>query len=166
MLSFRHQEYLMTIRYVSGDLFTNRYDAEAFAHGCNCKGAMGAGIAKGFRERYPEMHEEYRRNCRAEPRRFNPGDSFLWKDDDKPWVFNLATQEDYWHSRATCGAIEKALQTMRRQADDEGIRSIAMPRIGAGYGRLPWEKVRPVIERVFSDWAGMVYVYEEHVPGG
>lgn len=35
----------MTIEYVSGDLFVNRYNAQALAHGCNCKGAMGVGVA-------------------------------------------------------------------------------------------------------------------------
>jgi O-acetyl-ADP-ribose deacetylase (regulator of RNase III) len=49
----------MTIKYVTGDLFVNRHQAEALAHGCNCQGAMGAGIAVGFRERYPRMYEEY-----------------------------------------------------------------------------------------------------------
>jgi O-acetyl-ADP-ribose deacetylase (regulator of RNase III) len=39
----------MAISYVSGDLLINAYHAQAFAHGCNCAGAMGAGIAVGFR---------------------------------------------------------------------------------------------------------------------
>jgi O-acetyl-ADP-ribose deacetylase (regulator of RNase III) len=155
----------MSIQYVSGDLFINRYNAEALAHGCNCKGAMGAGVAKGFRERYPDMYQEYRRQCKAQPREFNLGDSFLWKDNDKPWVFNLGTQEDYWHNRATCQAIERALETMKRQADEQGIQSIAMPRIGASYGGLSWKKVQPIIESVFKDWLGMLYVYEKYAPG-
>jgi O-acetyl-ADP-ribose deacetylase (regulator of RNase III) len=126
---------------------------------------MGAGIAKSFRERYPDMYEEYRKRCRGEPRQFNPGDSFLWRDPDRPWVFNLATQEDYWRSRATYGAIDQALVSMKRQADVEGICSIAMPRIGTGYGGLSWHKVRPVIECSFGSWAGMVYIYEEFIAG-
>lgn len=154
----------MPIHYVSGDLFVNRYNAEALAHGCNCKGAMGAGIAKSFRGRYPEMYEEYRRLCKSSPRQFNPGDSFLWKEQDKPYVFNLVTQEDYWHNRASCEAIEKALETMKRQASEQGIKSIAMPRIGAGYGGLSWDKVQPIVESVFVDWPGKLYVYEKYVP--
>ncbi len=67
----------MPIRYVSGDLFHNAHDAQAFAHGCNCQGSMGAGIAKNFRARYPEMYEEYRRRCKAEPRQFNLGECWL-----------------------------------------------------------------------------------------
>jgi len=132
---------IMSIKYISGDIFVNRYNAEALAHGCNCKGAMGAGIAKSVRESYPDMYQEYRRLCKSRPRQFNPGDSFLWKEEGKPHVFNLATQKDYWHNRATCEAIEKALETMKHQADEQGIKSIAMPRISAGYGGLSWDRV-------------------------
>jgi O-acetyl-ADP-ribose deacetylase (regulator of RNase III) len=155
---------LMAVSYVAGDLFANAYSARAFAHGCNCKGSMGAGIAVGFRERYPDMYEEYRRRCKATPRQLNPGDVFLWKAEGTPWVFNLATQEDYWRSRATYEAMEQVLATMRAQSDAEGIRTIAIPRIGTGYGGLSWKKVRAIVERIFSDWEGMVYVYEEYVP--
>lgn len=154
----------MPIRFISGDLFSNEFDVQAFAHGCNCQGSMGAGIARGFRHRYPEIYEEYRRRCKAKPRQFNLGDAWLWKADGQPWVFNLGTQEGYWHARASYEAIEKALQGMMKQADREGIRSIAIPRIGAGFGGLSWNKVRPTIEPVFTDWPGTLYVYEEFVP--
>lgn len=152
------------IRYISGDLFANEHHAQALAHGCNCQGSMGAGIAVRFRQRYPAMYEEYRRRCKATPRQFNPGDVLLWKDEQQPWVFNLATQENYWRSRATYDTIERVFQAMRAQADAEGIASIAMPRIGAGYGGLSWPKVRAIIERVFGDWTGALYVYEAFIP--
>ena len=45
------------------------------------------------------------------------------------------------------------------------IRSIAIPKIGAGYGGLPWEKVQPIVEKVFNDWPGTLYVYGEFVQG-
>jgi O-acetyl-ADP-ribose deacetylase (regulator of RNase III) len=79
----------MPLQFITGDLFANRFKAQALAHGCNCQGSMGAGIATGFRGRYPDMFVEYRRRCKAEPREFNLGDAFLWKSPDKPWVFNL-----------------------------------------------------------------------------
>src|SRR5438067_1457780 len=95
----------MPIEFVKGDLFANRFKAQALAHGCNCQGSMGAGIAKGFRERYPAMYEAYRRRCKSDSRKFNLGDAWLWKDEDRPWVFNLATQEGYWHARASYGGL-------------------------------------------------------------
>lgn len=154
----------MAIKYVSGNLFANRVGADAFAHGCNLQGSMEAGIAKGFKERYPEMYEEYRRRCIADPRQFNLGDSFFWRTLDQPSVFNLGTQERYWRCRASYEAIEGALRNMRGQADEMGIRAIAIPRIGTGYGGLSWKKVRAIIENIFADWPGTLYVYEEYVP--
>jgi O-acetyl-ADP-ribose deacetylase (regulator of RNase III) len=127
---------------------------------------MGAGIATGFRDRYPEMYEEYRRRCKAQPREFNLGDAFLWKADDKPWVFNLGTQEGIWRARASYEAIETALTSMREQADREGVTSIAVPRIGVGYGGLSWRKVREIIEKVFTAWPGDLTVYEEYASEG
>jgi O-acetyl-ADP-ribose deacetylase (regulator of RNase III) len=53
---------------------------------------------------------------------------------------------------------------MREAADAEKITSIAMPRIAAGYGGLSWKKARSLIEAVFADWPGSVYVYEEFRP--
>jgi hypothetical protein len=85
--------------------------------------------------------------------------------DDRPWVFNLGTQEGYWRSRASYEAIGVALEAMRRQADAEGVNSIAMPRIGVGYGGLSWRKVRAIIESVFGEGVGTLVVSEEFVPG-
>lgn len=154
----------MPIQFVTGDLFANRFQVEALAHGCNCQGSMGAGIAVSFRERYLEMHEEYRRRCKAEPREFNPGDVFLWREAGAPAVFNLGTQENYWRSRATYENVERCLREMRSLADAEGIKSIAMPRVGAGHGGLSWKKLKPIVEQIFGDWSGALYIYEEYAP--
>ena len=40
--------------------------------------------------------EQFRANCRANPREFNLGDAWLWKAEGQPWVFNLGTQEGIW----------------------------------------------------------------------
>lgn len=151
------------ILYTSGDLFVNRHEAQAFAHGCNCQGVMGAGIALEIRKRYPEVYHEYRLMCRSIPRKFNPGDVFLWVGKTRPSVFNLATQDNYGTDGkvyALDWAIEKSLKTMREMADQHHIESIAMPRIGSGLGGLPWSIVKDIIEKVFEDWQGTLIVYE------
>ncbi len=154
----------MPIRWVSGDLFANAYKVQAFAQGCNCQGSMGAGIATGFRDRYPEMYEQYRSLCKAKPRQFNLGDAWLWKAEGRPWVYNLGTQDKIWRARASYDAIETALTRMRESADEEGVDSIAIPRIGVGYGGLSWKKVRVIVEHVLGDWSGRLVLYEDFVP--
>lgn len=155
----------MAVQYISGDLFINRYKAQALAHGCNCQGVMGAGVAVEFRKRYPAMYEEYHRRCKAKPRLFNPGEVMFWKSETSPHVFNLATQEDTLMRRATYPALEKALTLMQQIADQEAITSIAMPRIGAGLGRLDWNKVHPILTNSFENWSGILYVYEAYKQG-
>ncbi len=102
---------------------------------------MGAGIATGFRDRYPEMFAEYRRRrCKATPREFNLGDVMLWQGHKQPWVFNLGTQEGTWRARASYEAIEAALRNMREQADGEAITTY---RRAANWDGVRW----PVLEK-------------------
>jgi O-acetyl-ADP-ribose deacetylase (regulator of RNase III) len=156
----------MPVQFVEGDLFVNRYNAAALGHGCNCKGVMGSGIAVQFKKRYSAMFDAYREMCRAKPRQFNPGDAFLWYDQTQPHVFNLATQDGYIGFRpAKIEWVRSALEDMRRQADEAGITTIAIPAIGAGLGGLKWADVRDTINSAFADWNGTLYVYEKYVKG-
>ncbi len=154
----------MPIHYVAGDLLQNRHALQAFAHGCNLQGLMGAGIAVQFRERFPAMYAEYRRRCKVKPREFNLGDVFAWQEAGQPIVYNLGTQVQPGRG-ATYAAVTLALREMKRQADAQAVKRIGMPRIAAGYGGLSWKKVKAIVETVFQDWAGDLFVYEEYVPG-
>jgi O-acetyl-ADP-ribose deacetylase (regulator of RNase III) len=125
---------------------------------------MGAGIAVGFRERYPAMFDEYRRRCKAPPPEFGLGDVFLWRESDQPAVFNLGTQPRPGRG-ATYPVVEQALRETRSIADRVGITTIAIPRIAAGYGGLSWKKGRAIVKAVFDDWQGMLFVNEEYEAG-
>lgn len=136
---------LMPVSFESGDIFATT-ELRGFAHGCNCAGAMGKGIAVAFKQRWPAMYEEYRRRCKAGS--FTLGDVFVWEQGGEI-VFNLGTQRS-WTTRAEIAAIEKALIGMVREAEQRGVHEIALPRIGAGLGGLAWDEVSAVLERVAS----------------
>jgi O-acetyl-ADP-ribose deacetylase (regulator of RNase III) len=139
-----------------GDLFAA--DLPALAHGCNCAGVMGRGIAVEFKRRWPAMYAEYHRLCKQG--RFQPGDVFVWSDDEKT-IFNLATQRGFrGRVRAELGAIETALAKMIEIAGERHIPAIGMPRIGAGLGGLPWEEVHAVIARVGAASPVRLLVFE------
>ncbi|MGZ3601034.1 MAG: hypothetical protein ACXWQ5_15305, partial [Ktedonobacterales bacterium] len=42
--------------------------------------------------------------------------------------------------------------------------ALALLHIGVGYGGLSWKKVRTIVECIFTDWRGALYVYEDYVP--
>lgn len=152
------------IHITTGDLFANEHNAQAFAHGVNCVGVMGAGIAKEFRRRYPMMYEYYR-----EPRILTwiePGDCLAWNQDDNctplqpvAIVFNLATQYRTGpHARYDW--LEESLDQMLVKATDIGVTSIAMPAIGCGIGGLEWKRVCSVVGDVCGGWDGDLWLYE------
>src|SRR5262245_46989483 len=117
----------MPIEFVSGDLFaSSRLDA--FAHGCNCAGSMGKGIAVEFRNRWPRMYEEYKARCLQG--RFCLGDVFYWSDG-KSNIFNLGTQST-WRSTAKPNAIRTSITAMVEIAERNAISRIGLPRVGAG----------------------------------
>jgi len=50
-------------------------------------------------------------------------------------------------------------------ADKSGVRSIAMPKIGAGLGGLNWVEVKAVIEKVATNHNKVdLYVVENYFP--
>lgn len=149
------------ITYAKGDIFATEVDA--YAHGCNCVGKMGAGIAVEFRKRWPDMYQDYARLC--DEGHLSPGDVFGWLNT-RPRVFNLMTQPGVRYGQgATVEAIETSMKEMFWLARAEGIKSIAMPIIGCGLGGLDWEtQVKPVVNKFYNEEVDL-YVAVEYVPG-
>ena len=76
-------------------------------------------------------------------------------------VFNLGTQPKPG-KHATLRAIEDSLKSMRVMADQIGIKSIAIPKIGCNLGGLQWELVQEVVKETFGTWEGNLFVYVDY----
>jgi O-acetyl-ADP-ribose deacetylase (regulator of RNase III) len=135
----------MPITMITGDLFDA--DLPAVGHGCNCAGAMGAGIAVVFRKRYPDMYREYRQRCADG--RFRLGEVFVWETPDLV-VYNLATQPVPGPS-ATLDAIDTSVRAALADAQQRELPRLGIPRIGAGLGGLQWTDVAEVLTRASAD---------------
>lgn len=147
------------VSYVTGDLFAARKFVDAIAHGVNCRGVMGKGIAPLFKQRYPQMYDVYRQACLAEAGDGTPslsvGGFLPWQAEpvtpgkDGLWIYNLATQDRPGRD-ARLDAIASSLTLALDHAAAHGVTSIAMPRLGAGIGGLGWTQVRQVIEETVN----------------
>ncbi len=150
----------MGIIFASGDIFATP-GLQAFAHGCNCAGAMGKGIAIEFKKRWPKMYEEYRRRCHGGV--FALGDVFVWEEDGII-IFNLATQQS-WRSKAIISAVHQSMHQMVEDADNRGVKAIALPRIASGLGGLPWPSVKDVMRSATEGSRVHLWVCENYMPG-
>jgi len=148
----------MPVVFTKGDIFAAE-GITAYAHGCNCAGAMGAGIAIEFKRRWPAMFEEYAARCADG--RFGLGDVFVWTEGATT-VFNLGTQA-HWRKKAQLPALAKALRKMTELATHAGIERIGLPRIGAGLGGLDWMRVKRVMGEVGAETKVTLTVFEQFV---
>jgi O-acetyl-ADP-ribose deacetylase (regulator of RNase III) len=148
----------MPVVFIKGDLFATE-GLVAYAHGVNCAGAMGAGIAIEFKKRWPRMYEEYALRCAD--RRFQLGDVFPWSEDGVT-VYNLGTQE-HWRKKSQLPALAKALRSMTTLATNAGIERVGLPRIGAGLGGLDWMRVKRVLTEVGAETKVSLEVFEQFV---
>lgn len=133
----------MALVHHTGDIFSTKMPA--IAHGCNIDGLMGAGIAESIRNIYPDIYPPYKVACATKI--FVPGSMLPVKTHSGMWVFNLASQ-DRPGPHARLEWLRESLEAMMSFMADEGIKGVALPRIGAGIGGLGWDEVLQVFEDV------------------
>lgn len=134
-----------------GDLFNlpTKYD---LAHCISLDCAMGAGIAKAFVQKYPELKPTLikcvKMNNLKHPITISTPTGFLAGDDGM--IHNLITKERYWH-KPTYDTITECIKQLAFQCRRYNTKCLAMPKIGCGLDRLNWWKVRSIIEEEFKD---------------
>lgn len=142
----------MNYKEVNGDLFTDN-KADMLVHCISRDAAMGAGIAKIFRSKYPDMKKHI---LDIKP---NIGDAVNYFDrENKRYIANLITKEKFFN-KPTYNTFEQAIKSLKQLAIDKGVAHIAMPKIGAGLDRLNWEKNREIIQEVFKNVDIEIVVY-------
>jgi len=130
-------------------------------HQVNCKGSMGAGIAKSIKNKYPLVYEDYLYMIKSElshDKCLLLGESTCTLiNDNSQRLFNLFGQVDYYprNKRHTdYNALESGFTKIKHCYNGD----IAMPKIGCGLGGGDWKVVSKIIEEVFNDRD--VYIYE------
>lgn len=113
------------------------------AHCISADIAMGAGIATQF-NKYYNMKERLK-NYYYKMYDLYPGISI--KVDN---VFNLITKEK-GYEKPTYEYLTEALENMREDIKEMGIKKLAMPKIGCGLDGLKWNIVKSLIKSTFED---------------
>ncbi|WP_313015314.1 macro domain-containing protein [Brevundimonas sp.] len=147
------------IRYTSGNLFES--GAEALVNTVNTVGVMGKGIALMFKEAFPENFKAYDLACKRDE--VVVGKVFVTRRSDMlgpQWIINFPTKK-HWRYPSKVEWIEEGLNDLKRFIVENGVRSIALPPLGAGNGGLDWTLVRPRIEAALGDLQDVeIIVYE------
>lgn len=149
---------MATIEFRTGDLF--KAGADALVNTVNCVGIMGRGVALQFKKAYPANFRAYEAACKAGD--VQPGRMFVHETGKftPRFIVNFPTKR-HWRGKSRIEDIEAGLVDLARQIPALGIRSIAIPPLGAGLGGLDWGQVRQRIETALRDVPGVdIIVYE------
>jgi O-acetyl-ADP-ribose deacetylase (regulator of RNase III) len=165
---------------MNGDMFFSRM--QTLTVSVNSVGVMGKGVASRAKYQFPDVYVKYQDACRRNLIRF--GRPYLYKretsldyelaDDptslrepnNQTWFLLFATK-NHWRERASKDGIEKGLKWIQANYKSEGIRSLAVPALGAGLGRLEWKQIGPVICQNLASLDIPVEVYlpaEKEIP--
>ncbi|MCF3946469.1 macro domain-containing protein [Acidiphilium sp. AL] len=146
------------IRYTQGNLLAA--DVDALVNTVNTVGVSGKGIALMFKENYPENFRAYETASKAG--QLAPGGLFVTERHDMlgpRFIINFATKK-HWRHPSRLEWIRQGLVALREEIEARGIRSIAIPPLGAGNGGLDWGDVKPLIANALGDLDCEIAVYE------
>jgi O-acetyl-ADP-ribose deacetylase (regulator of RNase III) len=139
------------IKEVSGNLLDA--NVEALVNTVNTVGVMGRGIALQFKQAFPENFTAYEAACKRGDVKL--GKMFVFKRDtlrtlrNPRFIINFPTKR-HWRGKSRLQDIETGLRDLVRVVKEEGIRSIALPPLGCGNGKLEWKDVRQQITKAFE----------------
>ena len=123
-----------------GDILQSK--AQTLINTVNCVGIMGKGIALEFKNRFPEMFDDYVKRC--ERKEVKLGVPYLFKSLFPPQIVNFPTK-DHWQSVSRVADVERGLQYLLAHYKEWGITSLAIPPLGCGNGQLEWRVVGSLI---------------------
>lgn len=146
------------LNYVKKDITTAT--TGIVAHGVNCQGKMGSGVAFFIRRRWPQAYQEYMTYCRLFD---NNRQSMLGMvqtvdvgNEIMPLIVaNCFTQLYYGYDGkqyADVSAVREALYNISAYADTYNL-PIYLPKIGCGLGGLSFDQdVQPILEKIEQEY--------------
>lgn len=147
------------ITYVEGNILDS--SAEALINTVNTEGVMGKGIALQFKKAFPSNYKLYREACKNQE--IGVGKLFAARDRNlsagEKLIINFPTKKS-WRKPSEYEYIEKGLDDLIHVIEEQNIKSIAIPPLGAGNGGLEWERVKKMIELKLQPLDINIYVFE------
>lgn len=142
------------ITYCTGDIFDSK--AGTLVNPVNTMGTAGKGLAKLFKEKYPQSFKEYYSRCRM--KEFKVGVPFAFPEDGKLILF-IATKTD-WQLPSRMGFIIAGIKGIIWAISEFQLSAIAIPALGCGEGGLDWNVVKATMEASFMHLDCNIEIYE------
>lgn len=127
------------------------------AHGVNCQGVMGSGVANAIRTKYPKVYETYNRTCEIHNSRSHSSallGSMLICDTNGLYpgraplqIVNMFTQDFYGTDKRHVNyeAVAQCFENLTKYTS-----LVHIPKIGAGLGGGNWNVIETIIKEYYD----------------
>lgn len=134
----------VTLKTISDDMFAAH--SEALVIAINAYGIHGAGLALLAATMWPNAMARYRQEASRKYGTFPyvPGGVWSWPGDADVRLI-LASTKDHYSRPSQMPWIEKCCAGIEAEVAKHSIRSVGIPALGVGCGRLPWPEVLALI---------------------
>lgn len=140
------------LTFKTGDLFESH--CEALVNPVNCVGVMGAGLALAFSYKFYNSALTYKLKCTLGKMQIGKVLVTEVNDNEVKYVIHFPTK-DHWRNESKLEYIDAGLKDLRNAILKYRIKSIALPHLGCGCGKLKWEDVRNLMRLNLEDLDGV-----------
>lgn len=146
------------ISFTNGNILSAQTDA--LVNSVNTYGVMGKGVALAFKKAYPDNFEFYKKAC--DEKRFDVGQVLIFPTGKllPRYIINFPTKK-HWKFPSKMEYIETGLNILVEKIKELNIKSISIPPLGSGNGKLDWKSVKKmIVEKMQSLQVCEIVVYE------
>lgn len=147
------------IKFVSGDILQTetQYLAQGVAIGS--QEGLGTGLALKISSKWTDAQKQFKKFTFNN--KFEGGDIFVASpEENRPGIIYIATQPDMYH--AVLSFLNKGLKNLVTFCSKNNVGSVAVPKIGAGLGKLDWEtEVKPLMSKHLEESYTLFHIYED-----
>jgi O-acetyl-ADP-ribose deacetylase (regulator of RNase III) len=154
----------MPTTFVKGDILAEtdaKKGKRGLAFAADCNGSMDVGLATALKKKWPALAEAFADHCKGG--KMKPGDVFTWKKGYL-YVFALGLVRDA--NKPTMSALDRAVKNLLAQATEAKVKSVLLPRVGAGKTALDWNRVKSVLEAAGTEASLDLVVFEQFIRKG
>jgi len=149
------------ITYKHGDVLKALEDREinVMAHGCNCSGGFGSGVAGQVAKKWPHVRNAYKALHNENGTILGFFQPVAISDDQ--FVVNCGTQDQYLPrgiKHADYDAIDDVMESLSLYVSRKPLK-VGIPKIGSALAGGDWVEIEKIVLRYFTESDITVYIY-------
>jgi len=149
---------------VKGDILAeidSRKGKRGLAFAADTNGTMDAGFAVALKKKWPELAEAFA--AQGKTGKMQPGDVFTWK---KGYLYVFALGLTRHGSKPKMTSLDRSVRSLVTQATAVKVKTVLLPRVGAGKDALDWKRVKSVLESLGAETPLDLVVFEQFIRQG